>query len=292
MLQQVPEESKETGTFPYLFTLEELYDASQSAGVYIGLTTEEKILHGDLTRHKLLVLPAAQFVPPAVTHRIISWVRNGGTLLVWPDSLLADEYARPTNTMAALGLHLLRRVPPTLKRGETQVTEYNLPDLPRASIQLVRQDIFSKAAPDLEAVGERQVIRCNPNWVIGRFSDGSPALNHIALGKGSLYWLAEPLHPVSWARLLPLLAARAGVRAPLRVSSSGSDALPALEFRATPYSGNYLAYFHNNSSQTLRFNLEPEFHSTRIINLRSGRPLARPAMDLPGHATSIIEFYR
>lgn len=292
MLQHVPGESKETGTFPYLFSLEELYDSSQSAGVYVGLTTEKKILQGDLTGRKLLILPAAQFVPPAVTRRIISWVKGGGTLLVWPDSLLADEYARPTNTMESLGLHLLRRVPPTLKRGEPQVTEFNLSDLPRASIKLEGQDIFSKTAPDLEAVGERQVIRCNPDWVLARFSDGSPALIHITLGKGNLYWLASPLDAASWAKLLPLLAARAGVRSPLRVTSSGSEVLSALEFRATPYSGNYLAYFYNNSSQTLRFNLEPDFHSTRIINLRTGKPLARPAMDLPGHATSIIEFYR
>jgi hypothetical protein len=292
MLQHLPEASTETGTFPPLFSLEELYDSSQSAGVYVGLTTEKKILHGDLARRKLLVLPAAKFVPPAVIHRIISWVRDGGTLLVWPDSLLADEYAKATNTMESLGLHLLRRVPPTLKRGEKQVTEYNLPDLPRASIDLEQQDIFSKTAPDLKAVGERQVIRCDPRWVIGRFSDGSPAVIHIALGKGNLYWLASPLDPGSWAHLLPLLAARAGVRSPLRVSSPGSDELMALEFRATAYSGNYLAYFYNKSNQSLRFNLDPEFHFKKILDLRSGKPLARPEMVLPGHATSIIEFYR
>ncbi len=292
MLQHLPGESEETGTFPYLSSLEELYDSSQSAGAYVGLTTEKKILQGDLARRKLLVLPAAKFVPSAVTHRIITWVRGGGTLLVWPDSLLADEYAEPAGTMESLGLHLLRRVPPTLKRGEKQVTEYNLADLPRASIKLERQDIFSKTAPDLEAVGERQVIRCNPRWALGEFSDGSPALIHITLGKGNLYWLASPLDPVSWSKLLPLLASRAGVRSPLRVSSSGSAVLPALEFRATPYSGNYLAYFYNNSNQTLRFNLEPEFHFTKILNLRTGKLLAGPAMVLPGHATSIVEFYR
>ncbi|HEX5411168.1 MAG TPA: beta-galactosidase [Terriglobia bacterium] len=292
MLQHLPEESKDTGSFPYLFSLEQLYDSSQSAGVYIGLTTEEKILHGDLARRKLLVLPSAQFVPPAVTRRIISWVRDGGTLLVWPDSLLADEYARPANTMESLGLRLVRRVPPAFKRGETQVTEFNLPDLPHASLQLERQDIFSKAVPHLESVGERQVIQCNPRWVLGRFSDGSAALIHIAMGKGNLYWLASPLRATSWAQLLPLLAARAGVLAPLRVSPSGADELTALEFRATPYSGNYLAYLYNNSNQTLRFNLEPEFHFTKILNLRSGEPFAGPAMTLPAHSTSIIEFYK
>src|SRR5690348_4171843 len=292
MLQHLPEESKQTGSFPYLFSLEQLYDSSQSAGVYIGLTTEEKILHGDLARRKLLVLPSAQFVPSAVTRRIISWVRAGGTLLVWPDSLLADEYAKPTNTMESLGLHLVRRVPPAFRRGETQVTEFNFPDLPRGAIQLERQDIFSKAVPHLEAVGERQVIQCNPRWVLGRFSDGSPALIHIAMGKGNLYWMASPFRATSWAQLLPLLAARAGVPAPLRVSPSGSDELTALEFRATAYSSNYLAYFYNNSNQTLRFKLEPEFRFSKVMDLRSGEPLAGPAMALPGHATSIIEFYK
>lgn len=292
MLQHLPEESKETGTFPYLFSLEDIYDSSQSAGVYVGLTTGKMILHGDLARRKLLILPAAKFVPPAVTHRIISWVRDGGTLLVWPDSLLADEYAKATDTMESLGLQLLRRVPPALKRGETQVTDYNVPDLPRSTIGVERQDIFSRTAPDLKAVGERQVIRCDPRWVLGKFSDGSPALIHVALGKGNLYWLASPLDPASWANLLPLLAVRAGVRSPLRVSSSGSNVLPALEFRVTPYSGNYLAYFYNKSNQILRFNLDPEFHFKKILDLRSGKPLKGPVLVLRGHETSIIESYK
>ena len=88
-------------------------------GLYVGLTTEKKILAGDLAQRRILVLPGAQFVPQPVTDAILDWVAGGGTLIVSPDSLLADEYARPAGTLARLGLRMLRREPAPLQHGET-----------------------------------------------------------------------------------------------------------------------------------------------------------------------------
>ena len=47
--------------------LRRIYNASQSAGSYIGLTTEKRILAGDLRQRRVLVLPGSEFVAaPAV----------------------------------------------------------------------------------------------------------------------------------------------------------------------------------------------------------------------------------
>src|SRR5689334_24676768 len=47
MLQHDPDEYRDVDTTPYLSELRRIYNASQSIGLYIGLTTEKKILADD-----------------------------------------------------------------------------------------------------------------------------------------------------------------------------------------------------------------------------------------------------
>jgi len=58
-------------------------------------------------------------------------VEAGGTLIVSPDSLVGDEYARPFQGARLPGVRVTRTEPQHLKRGETVVTDYNREDLPR-----------------------------------------------------------------------------------------------------------------------------------------------------------------
>jgi len=290
MLQHPPEESGDADVFPYLFCLRHLYNASQSVGAYVGLTTEKKILAGDLKNRKVLVLPAAEFVPERVTAEILSWVEQGGTLVVSPDSLLADEYARPTNVLETLGLRLVRREPPKLKRGETIVTEYNLADLPRIPFVLAQSDVSGSRALRLQAAAGRQIIACAPDLVAAKLSDGSPALIHIQKGAGSIYWLAAPLLPESWARFLALVSSRAGVNPGLGVHGLQGESLPDLEFRVTEFSGGHLAYFYNNSDQALRFRFQASFPYSRVIDRRTETVLSGRTVVLPARETAILEF--
>ena len=290
MLQHPPEESGDADVFPYLFCLRHLYNASQSVGAYVGLTTEKKILAGDLKNRKVLVLPAAEFVPERVTAEILSWVEQGGTLVVSPDSLLADEYARPTGVLQTLGLRLLRREPPKLKRGETIVTEYNLADLSRIPFVLAQSDVSGSRALRLQAAGGRQIIECAPDLVAAKLSDGSPALIHIRKGAGSIYWLAAPLLPESWGRFLGLVSSRAGVKVNLRVRGAQGELLPQLEFRVTEFSGGHLAYFYNNSDQALRFRFQASFPYSRVIDRRTETVLSGRTVVLPARETAILEF--
>src|SRR5581483_3399397 len=128
MLQHLPGDSSEMDSTPYLSELRRTYNASQSAGLYVGITTEKKILAGDLQKRKILVLPGVEYLPVGVVKEILGWVDSGGTLVVSPDSLIGDEYARPWQTTPLAGLRIVRREPPLLKRGEKFVTDYNLAD--------------------------------------------------------------------------------------------------------------------------------------------------------------------
>lgn len=290
MLQHLPEESSEADTFPYLFSLRQIYNSCQSIGAYVGLTTEKKILAGDLKSKKVLIVPGAEFVPDKVVGEILKWVEGGGTLLVSPDSLLADEYARPTNTLHSLGLRLLHREPPKLRRGERYVTEYNLADLPRLPLHLEGRDIFAGRPISLAAAGGRQIIRCNPDFVLAKFPDGLPAILGIPKGRGEIYWLTAPLEPLSWNRFLAAIASSSGLSPGIRVSRRDGRAIPELEFRVTKYAGGRLAYFYNNSDNPLKFRLQPSFSFSHLVDRRNERVLTGPEVILPARETAILEF--
>jgi beta-galactosidase len=290
MLQQLPAQSSAMDTFPYLSALRRTYNASQSSGLYMGVTTEKKILAGDLQRRKILVLPAAEFVPGSVVAKMLSWVEGGGTLIACPDSLLADEYARPTGTLRSLGVTLSRREPPRLKRGETIVTEYNLPDLPRMPLlQSDRKPLMAGGMP-LVAAGGRQILECKDCGALARFEDGSPALLRIRRGLGTIYWLAAPLEPRCWSRFLAQVATDSGLKPGLRVVPDDGGDVTALEYRVAVAGGSHLAYFYNNSDQDMRLSLQPDFPFERIIDRRKEAQLQGARLNLAARETALLEF--
>jgi len=290
MLQHNPVESDEVDDFPYLAALRQTYNESQSAGLYLGFTTEKKILAGDLTHRKVLVLSGTQYTPEAVVDEILNWVRKGGTLIVSPDSLLADEYARPIKAMNSLGLDLIRRIPAPLKRGETFVTEYNRGDLPLYHLLLDRPAYLPGLGTALMAVGPKQVLRCDRRLIVAHFTDGNPALVRIPKGEGIVYWLAAPLAPGSWPQFLAVASERAGVARELSVVSDLGGPLPDLEYRVTEYGQGHLAYFYNNTPKEVRFIIKPQFSASKVIDRRNEKQVTGSNLALNPWETSIVEF--
>jgi hypothetical protein len=279
MLQHLPLEE----SFSYLPELRRVYNASQSAGLYVGVTTEKRILGGDLNQRRLLVLSGAEFIPDRVAEKILSWVERGGTLVVSPDSLLGDEYARPSGTLGRLGLRLLRREPPQLKRGETVVTPYNYADLPR-------RPFITRDGLTFEAAGGRQILEAVATNVNAKFQDGAPALVRLPRGNGVIYWAAAPFETESWRRFLLLVAENCGLKPELRVLHEEGGPATEAEYRVTNFEGRRLAYLYNNSDRDRRFVLKPDFAFERAIDRRAEMPLRDGLLALAAHETAIVEF--
>ena len=282
MLQQLPSESRETDNTPYLSELRRTYNASQSAGLYVGLTTEKKILAGGLRPRKILILPSVEYLPAGVRNEILHWVDGGGTLVVSPDSLIGDEYARPSQRTPVPGLRVTRREAPRLKRGEKLVTDYNLADLPRLP--------FTTDGVALEAAGMRLAVECDPANVMARFKDGVPALIHLRRGRGSIYWLTSPLVPGSWGRFLTLVAENSGLKPDLLVTNDDGSPASDIEYRAIGFEGGHLAYFYNNSDQDVNLILRPRFPFKQIQDRRTETPLTGTRLRLPRRETAILQF--
>jgi Beta-galactosidase len=296
MLQRAPEESRDADTTPYLSEMRRIYNASQSIGLYIGMTTEKKILGGDLQARRILVLPSVQYLPNNVTNGILRWVEGGGTLVVSPDSLVGDEYARPSRAAQLLNLRIVRPERPGV--GERFVTDYNLRDLPRMPLLNDAGSLFIAGGFGLEAVASdawrpsspRQMIEVNPSNVIAHFENGAPALLRLSRGRGVVYWLAAPLLPESWGRFLSLVAEKSGLKPDLLVSRDVGGAAPELEYRVTAFEGGRLAYFYNSSDHDLRITLQPQFAFDGILDRRTETLLPAPELPLRAHETAILQF--
>jgi hypothetical protein len=287
MLQQPPRSSESDST-PYLFYLRQIYNASQAANAYVGITTEKKILAGDLNNRKVLIITATEFMPAEVARRILDWVSSGGMLLLSPDSMLSDEYGRQLTTAAQLGFRLLRREPPRLRRGERDITPYNFSDLPHMSLTPTAGSIASSLS--LDAVGARQVIACDSGIVAARFADHNPALLDIKRGKGHIYWLAAPLDPRSWRRLLAAVSEQAGASLPMRVRAADGRELADLEYRVVQNGTSHLAYFYNNTDEAIHFRVTPRFSFSHVIDRRTESRVAGTDYVLPARETAIVEF--
>jgi hypothetical protein len=290
MLQQLPHDSREMDSTPYLSEMRRIYNASQSAGLYIGMTTEKKILLGDLHRRTILVLPSVQYLPTNVINEIQRWVESGGTLVVSPDSLLGDEYARPSQVARSWGLQIVRRELPRLRRGEKFVTDYNLRDLPRLPLLNENGQPLITDGLALQAAGMRQTIQCDPAAVIAHFTDGVPAIVRLRRGCGTIYWLAAPLVPESWSEFLSFVAANSGLKPELVVTREEGGTAPEVEYRVTALDRGRLAYFVNNSDQDLRIALHPGFPFTSIVDRRTEMPLSEPKLLLSARETAILQF--
>ncbi len=95
----------------YVGRLRDWYNAAQNSGQYIGVTTEKKILAGDLKNRRILVVTGAEYVPEAVAQAIRKWVAGGGTLMALPGSFRWDEYGRPLAPVSSQPLERIPRLP-------------------------------------------------------------------------------------------------------------------------------------------------------------------------------------
>jgi Beta-galactosidase/Beta-galactosidase trimerisation domain len=290
MLQQLPSDSRETDTTQYLSELRRTYNASQSAGLYVGFTTENKILAGDLRQRKILVLPSVEYLPAPVTSEILRWVDSGGTLVVSPNSFIGDEYARPSQRPPVPGLEVTRREPPPLNGGEKFVTEYNVVDLPRMPLLNRSGEPFKIEGVALEAAGMRQTVNCDPASIMAHFRDGTSALVDLRSGRGHIYWLTTPLLPESWSRFLSFVAENSGLKPDMLVAHEEGSTASQIEYRVTGFEGNHLAYLYNDSDQDMQLVLRPRFSFKEILDRRTETPLSGTRLLLPRRETAILQF--
>ena len=101
---QVPEVSGDKT--PYLLELDRTYDALLELGVPVDFISTRQVLEGKLAQYRALVVPAATYEQAEVVRKTLDFARNGGQVVLVPNSWFFDQYNRRQDYLAQLGIQV------------------------------------------------------------------------------------------------------------------------------------------------------------------------------------------
>ena len=123
----------------------------------------------------------------------------------------------------------------------------------------------------LRGRGAVQTLKLGANsTALAHLADGNPAVVKCATGRGSVYYLATPLEPESYARLLDRVFERASVSRPLRVTGASGDRVWQIEARALRRERDWLLYVVNHNDAGVEVKLRLAGAARSFKDLRRG----------------------
>lgn len=287
---QLPPEMLTWSTTPYLAELRKAYDAGLYLDAKVTFVTERQIRKGRLARYKLLIVPAVRNLPADVVEDLWRYAEAGGRILVLPESLLADEYNRPRDYLARLGIAIQRTLRPSAAGRGAMVQGYDQSFSEEMTITGAARATLEPAAAGqaaIESHGVRQEIRASDGAVEFRYAGGGPAIVRVPMGRGAVWYSGATLESRGYARLLDRLFGEAGVHRPVRVRAETPDRW-RIEARLAA-GPRKLLYVVNHENAPVRLRLEaPEGWYTEIHDLRARRETTELAV--PARQTAIYEF--
>jgi hypothetical protein len=278
-LLQTPPEFIFAERSPYTNELINAYSGAQAAGAAVRFLTEKQLMEGRVGESKILIVPGVCYENRETFEAALKFADNGGTVLVTPNSWLRDEYDRPADYLAQLGISVTRMRLPSFNKTETSdvsreggflqgiTEEVRFSNIPRSDIQ-VPAGTIGVGALNLKAAGILQDIKLSaPARVLGTFADGNPALVQIKRGKGHIFYLASPLEPASMTALLDRLYASCGVARPVTARLSDGRLPSEFECRAVKHEGRTLVYLMNLGTEAREVKLTSGSKISSVQNL-------------------------
>ncbi|KPJ54652.1 MAG: hypothetical protein AMS16_04570 [Planctomycetes bacterium DG_58] len=291
---------------PYTFEVERTYGAAVRLDTPVGFASSKMIRDGRLSEFKVLVATGARHVAPDVWEKIKSWARAGGTLVITPTSLVADQYNRKRNYLKEIGIEILgEEVPQYLageaKRGIDQSGELDFIQGPVAKTIVKKQptrslvktgEPMSRAVPMfLRAEGIIQSVQASKEWDVRRkyVETGEPAMLSRPFGKGRIYYMAGQFDIPSRKIFFNQLMERLGFDRPVRALTLAGGYPEGVESRTVRFKGDYLTYLHNETGEPRTVKLVATGKQVaEIFNLNIEERIPAPTMTLAPYETRIM----
>jgi glycosyl hydrolase family 42 (putative beta-galactosidase) len=295
---QIPPEMLTWRTTPYLRELENSYEASRFLDTRTTFVSEKQILQGKLSKIKLLIVPGASHLRAEVVGAIYRFVEQGGTLLVLPSSFLSNEYNRPADYLAQIGVQIRRIEQPVADRTGEVEQAYDQSFHERVvyrsqeivDLKITSEGLFAREAPALKAHGTRQEITVSgPHQTLANFAEGPPALVSLKRGRGHIYYSATSFPRQSLNALLNQIFDAVGVSRPIRVRPEHGQSLEDVEARTASDSGGKLLYIANFNDHPIVGRVEVNGRPAQeLFELRGQVKLADPRVSVPAGETLIF----
>jgi len=291
---QLPPEMLTWQTTPYLDALEKTYTASQFLDAKVTFVTERQILKGWLKRYKLILVPGVRNIPKEVFDQLTAYVSEGGRVLVVPESFLGDEYNRPADYLARLGIAVRETQRPKPGSLGSLVQGYDQTFSQTATFaDSAPQRLTSSALGELKTSGVRQLFTAKGDVkVLAQYATGEPAIVQMPTGKGVVYFSGSLLDAQSYARLLDDLFRESSVTRPVRLRMAGGGDMHKIEARFAPLGTRRLLYVVNYNSTPARLKVEAaKGRIGHILELRDSQEIAGAEISIPANQTAIYEMF-
>jgi hypothetical protein len=267
---------------PYTLELEKCYRSGNILDAGIGFITSRQVKGGIPRDLKVLIVPGAYFENDDVAKNLMTFAKDGGSLLITPTSLVADEYNRKRDYLKDIGVEIVQETVPKYLAEKASAgvaqpgSEYDFIQGPIAKT-VVEAEPKAKITwtgqngpTSLDGAGIRQVIKLSgAHDVLATYDDGSPAVVRVKTGKGQVIYAAMQLTDAGTGDLLDWAYAQSGVERLVRTVGLDDKRIPGLESKTVPCKEGYLTYVYNLTPDMMKVSLKPAIKISAIENLNA-----------------------
>ena len=285
LIQRHPGNPKGGAQTPYTLELEKCYRAGTVLDTGMGFVTSRMAKLGISKDVKVLIVPGAYFANKDEVKAIWDYAKAGGTVVITPTSLVADEYNRRVDYLKEIGVEIVKETVPKYLSGKAAAgverpgSEYDFIQGPIAPTVVEDEPTATlKGTGTLAGRGIRQTLKLSGEWrALYKYDDATPAVATRSLGKGVVMYVAMQLEEPSMAALLDGVYGDCKVVRPVRAKDAQGKDIPGLECRAVPSKdGGLLVYLYNMTEKTVKPRLLYRLPPNAVENL-SLRTTMKPA---------------
>jgi len=291
---------------PYTLEVEKTYGSAVMLDTPVGFVSSRRVLEGIPANIKIVAVPGARFVEGDVFDKLKVWTEAGGTLVITPTSLVADEYNRKRDYLKALGIEITGEELPEFMAGEAKrgidqsgeldfiqgpIAKTVVKKEPQREITLDKKDVVAGGLKKLNAAGVIQQVKVSADWqtLASYAGEKAPAILTRTLGRGKVYYLAAQLDVLSRKAFFDKLLENAGVERLVRAYGPKGVYLNGVESRTVSFEGGLLTYLQNTTGEPQVVELKAKKKIVEIENVNTETKVASPKMTLAPYETRIMK---
>lgn len=271
---QIPPALTSANTTPFLTALRQSYEAARCLDTPVTFISENQLAAGKADQYKLLILPALRHLPPDVFNAIDTYIKQGGNILMLPESLIADQYNRPADYLAQWGITIDSVEVPQIaglgefEQGYDQNFTKNVKFSEGKKLKASSMSISLESGP-LQTTGLFQSITATNAETLAQGPTNQPMLIKKQIGSGNLYILAGTPEDHSLTSLLDHLYDQLKIDRPLKVTDPKGNRVPGLEARLVRQKYKDLVYLANETGRDVDFVIHTNRPFYKVRELRS-----------------------
>ena len=295
---QVPYALLKARTTPYLDALRLTDNAASRLDTPVTFFSERQLVSGRAKNFRIVLLPAVKHMPTATFDAIDTYLQDGGTVVMLPESCVADEYRRGLDYLCRWGIRVRSvAVPQILGLGPAE-QGYDQSLSSTVDFGAGRQMTSDVLAGDFYPGTQASTIQTQgllqeldvPGADVLAASEGHALLLHKSIGDGHLYIFAwTPTHE-TLRDFVDILMDRTGVERSARVTGPNGERLMQLECRVAHTKFHDLIYVVNEADEDVAFLIQTDRPFYRIRELRSLQYWDQPPGIIPGRQTFLFKF--